>query len=306
MGCDIHIIAEVKKNGKWKRNTDKVFKNPYFDMYDKIRKEDPERYEELKKSKWANLDEFQEDPSDGRNYDWFAILADVRNGRGFAGVSTGEGFNVIAMPKGLPEDLSEEGMKYFCTPIAPTPELEHDEDENGVYYTSESDATRYVNDYGCEFVTIDGQKYVTDPDYHSTSYLSLEEFDNFDWNQLTMKYGIITLEQYKELKDSAESPDGWSGGISGPDIAVVSQEVADAILQYPEVPITVTNGFMSNTAKVDVDNGKPASDYKIYVQYEWPVQYREWFKWNIESVVEPMRKQMEVYDDVRIVFSFDN
>lgn len=34
----------------------------------------------------------------------FAILADVRNGRGFAG----EGFNVISAPKGLPDDCSSE------------------------------------------------------------------------------------------------------------------------------------------------------------------------------------------------------
>jgi hypothetical protein len=36
----------------------------------------------------------------------FAILADVRNGRGFAGVVTGLGFNVISKPKGLPSDVS--------------------------------------------------------------------------------------------------------------------------------------------------------------------------------------------------------
>ena len=41
-----------------------------------------------------------------RNYDLFAILADVRNGYGFAGLDTGEGFNVIAKPRGLPNDIS--------------------------------------------------------------------------------------------------------------------------------------------------------------------------------------------------------
>lgn len=43
----------------------------------------------------------------GRNYDVFSILADVRNGYGFAGVKTGEGFNPISNPKGLPNDVSE-------------------------------------------------------------------------------------------------------------------------------------------------------------------------------------------------------
>ena len=43
-----------------------------------------------------------------RNYDLFALLADVRNGVGFAGADTGDGFTPIAMPRGLPLDLSAE------------------------------------------------------------------------------------------------------------------------------------------------------------------------------------------------------
>ena len=43
-----------------------------------------------------------------RNYDLFAILANVRNGRGFAGVVTGAGFVSISEPRGWPEDLSPE------------------------------------------------------------------------------------------------------------------------------------------------------------------------------------------------------
>lgn len=45
---------------------------------------------------------------DDRSYDTFAILADVRNGRGFAGVKTGEGFVPISEPRGLPKDMSPE------------------------------------------------------------------------------------------------------------------------------------------------------------------------------------------------------
>ena len=41
---------------------------------------------------------------EGRNYDVFAMMADVRNGRGFAGVDLGDGFIPIATPKGIPED----------------------------------------------------------------------------------------------------------------------------------------------------------------------------------------------------------
>lgn len=41
-----------------------------------------------------------------RNYDVFAILADVRNGSGFAGIKTGDGFVPIHAPRGLPADTS--------------------------------------------------------------------------------------------------------------------------------------------------------------------------------------------------------
>lgn len=43
----------------------------------------------------------------GRNYDAFAILADVRNGSGLAGVRTGGGFNIISEPKVIPLDASD-------------------------------------------------------------------------------------------------------------------------------------------------------------------------------------------------------
>lgn len=42
----------------------------------------------------------------GRNYDLFAILANVRNGRGFAGIKTGGGFVPISEPRGIPTDAS--------------------------------------------------------------------------------------------------------------------------------------------------------------------------------------------------------
>lgn len=44
---------------------------------------------------------------DGRNYDLFGMLANVRNGWGFAGCDTGDGFKPIAMPKGVPDDASD-------------------------------------------------------------------------------------------------------------------------------------------------------------------------------------------------------
>lgn len=90
MGTDIHFYVEAKAQDKWEHLED-----PRGPM--------PDGYEEW--SKWRK--EIPDYLYDGRNYDLFAILADVRNGSGFAGIDTGDGFNPIAMPRGLPEDMSE-------------------------------------------------------------------------------------------------------------------------------------------------------------------------------------------------------
>ena len=70
MGTDIHIVAEVFRDGRWHL---------------------------------ADVD-----VPDGRNYWAFAVLADVRNGYGFAGSDTGEPLKPISEPRGLPDDLSLE------------------------------------------------------------------------------------------------------------------------------------------------------------------------------------------------------
>lgn len=90
MGTDIHLWVERRENGKWV-SADKWSKNEYDDAVNA-----PLRV--------STKDEFY----GNRNYDLFAILADVRNGRGFAGIETGTGFNIIAEPRGWPDDCSPE------------------------------------------------------------------------------------------------------------------------------------------------------------------------------------------------------
>lgn len=45
-------------------------------------------------------------PLDERNYDLFALLANVRNGYGFAGIKRGDPIAPLALPRGVPEDAS--------------------------------------------------------------------------------------------------------------------------------------------------------------------------------------------------------
>lgn len=71
MGCDIHSLIQVKEYGE----------GPWVTVEKRVN-------------------------GDPRDYDMFAILANVRNGYGFAGLTTGQGFIPIAQPKGFPQDTA--------------------------------------------------------------------------------------------------------------------------------------------------------------------------------------------------------
>jgi len=71
MGTDIHAVMEIEKDGKWEQDLTGVV---------------PEY----------------------RNYNLFAIMADVRNGYGFAGCVTGKAVEPISKPKGLPDGYDDE------------------------------------------------------------------------------------------------------------------------------------------------------------------------------------------------------
>ncbi len=91
MGTDIHLFVEKRKpGGRW-QSADTWTPDEYSD-----KKKPPLRV--------AYDDRFYR----SRNYDLFAILANVRNGRGFAGCITGQGFNPIDLPRGLPADVTSQ------------------------------------------------------------------------------------------------------------------------------------------------------------------------------------------------------
>lgn len=87
MGCDIHALAEVRKNGKWQAVTDEVFPEVYYN---------PDS-----KSEYFHR-EFTADPYSGRNYFLFAMLADARNHHDLVPFSE---------LKGVPDDASPEWLK---------------------------------------------------------------------------------------------------------------------------------------------------------------------------------------------------
>lgn len=88
MGCDIHLYVEyrktIKDKPKW-YSGDYLMLNPYYDVYDD------------EESVYTIVPLY-----DDRNYDLFAILADVRNYCDN---------KYISLPKGLPKDVTKETAK---------------------------------------------------------------------------------------------------------------------------------------------------------------------------------------------------
>jgi len=101
MGTDIHVMAETafeyKGETRWSAITEPVFDHMYFNPEQPV----------------AGYNyPYTAEPYSGRNYRLFAFLADVRNGRGFAGIDTGEAVPPISPPRGTPADASAAWRKY--------------------------------------------------------------------------------------------------------------------------------------------------------------------------------------------------
>lgn len=177
---------------------------------------------------------------DGRNYDLFAILADVRNGHGFAGVITGEGFNPICSPRGLPKDVS-----------------------------------------------YDVEMSINDECYHSLSYIYLKELLEYNWDQVTTKQGMVSMNTYAEWKKEGGPPKSYSGGVSGPKVLIVSNERMDSFLS-------------------GVNDKQDGISY--YTQVSWTESYKEAAGSFYTDSIEELEKISDSTTgmDVRIVFGFDS
>jgi hypothetical protein len=258
MGTDIHLICEVKENGKWRKNTDKVFPNSNYHYLQEIIKKDPNY--KVPPFWEGDLDKpFDDDPESSRNYDKFAILADVRNGTGFAGCVTGRGFEPISSHRGFPDDVDQEFKESY------------------------------------------------DDWTHSATWVSLKDFLDYNWDRMTIKSGVITLEEYKKLKDplskhNTKTPNSWSGGVFGGNNITISMEEANKVIRGELTELTRVNEHFRKEETLT----KPINEWKINVQYEWYVKYSEWFDTFIKNWVEPIKELGKKYEDVRITMSFDS
>ena len=143
MGCDIHIVIQRFEDGAWR---EVVWQSEPYDFEGA-----PKAVEGVP---------IAPDVFDGRNYDLFGILANVRNGIGFAGSQMGEGWPSIAAGRGWPADFD---LRH----ITPDPQ-----------YREES---RYLGD-------------------HSFTWLTLEELKDYRWDATeSWLYGVVPADEYDRL-----------------------------------------------------------------------------------------------------------
>jgi len=100
MGCDIHFHVEQREGAEWVR-AEAIEPNPYHSPERVTEYPDDPWYAATRRACWY----------DGRNYNLFSVLANVRNGYGFAGCDTGDPLPVIHDPRGLPDDVTDEVAK---------------------------------------------------------------------------------------------------------------------------------------------------------------------------------------------------
>jgi hypothetical protein len=230
MGCDVHDYVEIRRDGRWEYAGD-LFPYPYHsdDRPSDVRRcwidetfidnGHRDRGEPCNNNCYTDNPSLCPHPYKCRNYDLFAILADVRNGRGFAGCKTGQGFNPIAPPRGIPADISPELLAEYTVSVDDdhTPEM----------------LERWVRQGSSQRIN---ETTVTDPDAHSASWFTVAELDAYDWNQTTTHYGWVDAAEYQEFKAKGK-PSSWCGMVSGGAIKHVGPE---------EMEERIANGTAAN------------------------------------------------------------
>lgn len=219
MGCDIHLIAEQwDSSGEWHRV-------PHFDhQCDYCEGSGTKNGKEC--FYCLGVGHRIERHYHRRNYDVFAMLANVRNGYGFAGTLTGSGFKPLSDARGLPADLGSEQRfnltrsgYQFVPDGAPIYDASLDTDEEDATYDWK-DPDNEKNEWAYNLGD------------HSWTWVGLDELADADyWRNVTTKSGWVSAEQYAVYQREGE-PQAWSGGISGGNIKHVSNDEMRTLIKY--------------------------------------------------------------------------
>jgi hypothetical protein len=111
-------------------------------------------------------------PNITRDYLLFACMAGVRT-------HSTENLPAFATPKGLPDRLSCEVQQEYYMYVANDEKEEEEFEQDGVSACSKEDAEKYKQ-RGLKEIKIGDMTFIEDPDYHSASWLTIEELEEVD------------------------------------------------------------------------------------------------------------------------------
>lgn len=250
----------------------------------------------------------------GRNYDVFSILANVRNGYGFAGVLTSSGFNPITSGRGIPDDLSDEIRAHLkrlgYDVVGGTLEYhrdgeEEDDDGEGLYEKLEKEPEGYWS-----------------LGEHSFTWVTLQEIFDFDWSQTITKTGWVSPVEFLEYRKHG-SPTSYAGGVSGANVEHISErEMAAKIdsgeIQFEEVEdehgkrMTYTTSLQRGMKDWPLPEGSVGAAIRdrtsLYCSVEWEESYAECVGRDFWQELE-LLKELAPDGDlscVRLVMGFDS
>ena len=249
-----------------------------------------------------------------RNYSVFAILADVRNGVGFAGVRTGAGYVPVCEQRGVPHDLSPQVRERLA-------ETGYELDgAGGLAYTPEDEDA-----YDRLEKTPEGYWSLGE---HSFSHVTLHELlEEYDWRRYTTSEGWVDPWNYEVFRRLG-SPHSWSGGISGSSIEhVTAGHMAEMIdsgdIQfegddeywldyrgYGDRPYT--DGLSRAMGEWSLPEGSVGERIRSGRSYYCPVEWRVSYVEQAEEFLGRMRELARLHapdgdvSRVRIVFGFDS
>jgi len=323
MGCDIHPHVEIRRDGRWER-LDWRKRHETGEYYDPERRRDPK----------VDYDKLFEDPLYiNRNYCLFSILADVRNGYGFAGCDTGDKFVPVAEPRDLPADVTAETLSEYVYYVmdGTDDEVETRQEETGENLCSRERAEDWVRRDCSASVSekpyrsqIDPSRAaVTGPDYHSASWVSVADLLAYDWNRTVKRRGWVDPWNF-ELYRTRGKPSNWSGGISGGSIehvtnAWMARAIDSGEIQWVGDPpgeddwdgrpysTSLQRGMSGWDLKPGTVGGSIRDDLRPrhYTNIEWTVTYRECVEKFLTATL-PALQSLGSPEDVRLVFWFDN
>jgi hypothetical protein len=163
-------------------------------------------------------------------------------------------------------------------------------------------------------------------DGHSHSFLTLKEFLDYDWDQVTVKRGVVGPKEYEAFKENGK-PESYSGGAMGSCVINVSNEEMEGYIEnkdnfewlFPFVlkhledntksyPREWPAGETLRASIVEATIEREVPNHSVYTSVSWETSYREACTWWFKDSFPNLEKNAPDGDPerIRVVFFFDN